>query len=161
RTCPGCSTPAATPRRWPGTWPRCRRCGWCGRSCSTCFHRRRTTRCWCCCRAPPPSRIRLPAGNISRTRPQEIAIPQLIKDGPVWTLDLGTDENRFSPEFLSTVDEILDEVASSTEPAALLTTGSDKFFSNGLDLEWIMANAGELPGYVDRIHAMFAKFLTL
>lgn len=88
-------------------------------------------------------------------------MPQLIKDGPVWTLDLGTDENRFSPEFLSTVDEILDEVASSTEPAALLTTGSDKFFSNGLDLDWIMANAGELPGYVDRIHAMFAKFLTL
>ncbi|MBE7325161.1 enoyl-CoA hydratase/isomerase family protein [Nocardioides sp. Y6] len=88
-------------------------------------------------------------------------MPALSKDGPIWTLDLGTSENRFSPDFLTEVDAALDEIAGSDEPAALLTTGSDKFFSNGLDLEWIMANAGELPSYVDRIHAMFAKVLTL
>lgn len=88
-------------------------------------------------------------------------MPALIKDGPVWTLDLGGDENRFSPDFLTEVDTALDEIAASTEPAVLLTTGSGKFFSNGLDLDWIMAHAGELPGYVDRIHAMFAKVLTL
>lgn len=88
-------------------------------------------------------------------------MPALSKDGPIWTLDLGTDENRFSPDFLTEVDTALDEVAASAEPVALVTTGSDKFFSNGLDLEWIMANVGELPTYVDRIHAMFAKVLTL
>ncbi|QCX26897.1 enoyl-CoA hydratase/isomerase family protein [Nocardioides jishulii] len=88
-------------------------------------------------------------------------MPALIKDGPVWTLDLGGDENRFSPDFLTEVDTALDEIAASAEPAVLLTTGSGKFFSNGLDLDWIMAHAGELPGYVDRIHAMFAKVLTL
>lgn len=88
-------------------------------------------------------------------------MPALTKDGQVWTLDLGTDENRFSPAFLDEVDAALDEVAGSSEPAALLTTGSGKFFSNGLDLEWIMSNASELSTYVDRIHAMLAKVLTL
>lgn len=88
-------------------------------------------------------------------------MPALSKDGQIWTLDLGATENRFSPEFLDEMDTHLDEIATSSEPAVLLTTGSDKFFSNGLDLEWIMANAGELPTYVGRIHAMFAKVLTL
>ena len=88
-------------------------------------------------------------------------MPALIKDGPVWTLDLGTTENRFSPDFLSEVDASLDEIATSTEPAVLLTTGTGKFFTNGLDLEWIMANPSEMSSYVDRIHSMFAKFLTL
>lgn len=88
-------------------------------------------------------------------------MPALSTDGPIWTLDLGSSENRFSPQFLDEVDAALDEVAGSPEPAALLTTGSDKFYSNGLDLEWVMANLGELSTYVDRIHAMFAKVLTL
>ena len=88
-------------------------------------------------------------------------MPELIKDGPVWTLVLDDGENRFSPDFLDFVDAALDEIAHSSEPAALVTTGSEKFFSNGLDLEWVMAHPDELGSYVDRIHAMFAKFLTL
>ena len=88
-------------------------------------------------------------------------MPALLKDGAVWTLVLDDGENRFSPDFLDFVDASLDEIAHSSEPAVIVTTGSDKFFSNGLDLDWVMANPGELPAYVDRIHAMFAKFLTL
>lgn len=86
---------------------------------------------------------------------------QLLKDGPVWTLHLDVGENRFSPDFLDFVDVSLDEIAQSDEAAVLLTTGADKFFSNGLDLEWVMAHPTELASYVDRIHAMFAKVLTL
>jgi len=86
---------------------------------------------------------------------------QLLKDGPVWTLHLDEGENRFSPAFLDFVDASLDEIAQSDEAAVLLTTGADKFFSNGLDLEWVMANPTKLAWYVDRIHAMFAKVLTL
>lgn len=88
-------------------------------------------------------------------------MPALTKDGPVWTLDLGATENRFSPDFMTEVDAALDEIAHSSEAAVLLTTGSDKFFSNGLDLEWLQANPGELASYVDRIHGMFAKVLSL
>lgn len=88
-------------------------------------------------------------------------MPTLTQDGPVWTLDLGDDENRFSPELLTRTTELLDEVASSPEPAALVTKGSGKFFSNGLDLDWLGANPGEMGGYVERVQALFEKVLTL
>lgn len=88
-------------------------------------------------------------------------MPQFTKNGPVWVLDLGGDENRFSPEWLAEVDAALDEIATSNEAAVLVTVGSDKFYTNGLDLEWVTANPGELASYVDKIHAMFAKVLTL
>jgi enoyl-CoA hydratase/carnithine racemase len=88
-------------------------------------------------------------------------MPSLSQDGPIWTLDLGDDENRFSPGWMTAVWERLDEVASSSEPAALVTTGSGKFYSNGLDLEWLGANAGELGAYISWVHALFEKVLTL
>ncbi|MFC6153560.1 enoyl-CoA hydratase/isomerase family protein [Nocardioides yefusunii] len=88
-------------------------------------------------------------------------MPALTKDDALWTLSLDEGENRFSPAFLDFVHDTLDEIAASSEPVALLTTGADKFFSNGLDLEWVMGNAEKLAWYVDRIHAMFEKVLTL
>ena len=42
------STPAATRRRSPATWPCWRRTSRCARRCSTCSRRPRTWRCWCC-----------------------------------------------------------------------------------------------------------------
>ena len=88
-------------------------------------------------------------------------MPTLTKDGVIWTLRLDEGENRFTPAFLDFVHRTLDEVAESTEPSALVTVGADKFFSNGLDLAWVIDNADKLASYVDRIHAMFAKVLTL
>jgi len=84
----------------------------------------------------------------------------LTSDGPVWTLNLGDDENRFSPQFLDDINAHLDEVASQ-EAAVLVTIGGGKFFSNGLDLDWLGANPTELGPYVAKIQAMFAKVLTL
>lgn len=88
-------------------------------------------------------------------------MPSLQQDGPVWTLTLDSGENRFSPDFLEFVNTSLDQIAASEEPAVLLTTGAEKFFSNGLDLEWVMGNLERLPWYVEAIHAMFEKVLTL
>lgn len=84
----------------------------------------------------------------------------LTSDGPVWTLNLGDDENRFSPQFLDDINAQLDEVAAQ-EAAVLVTIGGGKFFSNGLDLDWLGANPTELEPYVARIQEMFAKVLTL
>ncbi len=61
----------------------------------------------------------------------------LTTTAPVWTLNLGDDENRFSPDWLTQVDEALATVRDSSEPIALCITGSGKFFSNGLDLDWL------------------------
>lgn len=79
----------------------------------------------------------------------------------VWTLHLGDDENRFSPDALTSILEALDRVSASDEPCALQITASGKFFSNGLDLEWLQANPGEWQAYVARVHDMLSRTLVL
>jgi enoyl-CoA hydratase/carnithine racemase len=88
-------------------------------------------------------------------------MPTLTQDGPLWTIDLGDDENRFSPQWLSSVEEFLDELTTTDQPAALITTGTGKFYSNGLDLDWIGAHPQELGSYVDRVQGLFERVLTL
>jgi Delta3-Delta2-enoyl-CoA isomerase len=85
----------------------------------------------------------------------------LTTNTPVWTLNLGEDENRFSPDWLTHVDEALAAVRESNELIALSITATGKFFSNGLDLEWLQANAGEWEPYVARVHSLFSQVLTL
>ena len=88
-------------------------------------------------------------------------MPTLTKDGPLWIIELGAEENRFTPEFLSPVEEFLHEVASDGEPAALCTIGAGKFYSNGLDLDWLGAHPDQLGPYVQRVQALLATVLTL
>ena len=88
-------------------------------------------------------------------------MPTLTQDGPLWTLDLGDDENRFSPGVLDQTIDALQGLAAGSEPAALVTTGSGKFFSNGLDLDWLGAHPDELGPYVARIQELFDVVLTL
>ncbi|MBF6351167.1 MULTISPECIES: enoyl-CoA hydratase-related protein [Nocardia] len=73
-------------------------------------------------------------------------------------LTLGDDENRFSPDWLETVDAHLDTV--EREAQGLITIGSGKFYSNGLDLDWLMANGDRAEWYVARVQALFARILT-
>jgi enoyl-CoA hydratase/carnithine racemase len=74
-------------------------------------------------------------------------------------LDLGDDENRFSLDFLDQINARLDDVASS-DAEGLVTTGTGKFYSNGLDLDWLLANGDQMQFYVGRVHALFARILT-
>jgi enoyl-CoA hydratase/carnithine racemase len=88
-------------------------------------------------------------------------MPALTQDGPVWTLDLGDDENRFSPDWMSSVAGLLDDVVDAGEPAALVTTGTGKFYSNGLDLDWLGSRPDELGSYVQHVQRLFERVLTL
>src|SRR4051812_34389026 len=88
-------------------------------------------------------------------------MPSLDRDGDVYLLHLGDDENRFNPDWVDGVSALLDEVAAAPEPRALVTTAGGKIWSNGLDLEWMGANTGEVPAFVPRVHALFAKVLAL
>lgn len=85
----------------------------------------------------------------------------LITSGPVWTLNLGDGENRFSPELIASVFDALTAVSDSREPVALQVTATGKFFSNGLDLEWLAAHAGEWQAYVADVHEVLRRVLTL
>ena len=81
-------------------------------------------------------------------------------DDKIAILDLGVDENRFSPEFLDEINAHLDEVVSAGAQG-LVTTGSGKFYSNGLDLDWLTAHGEQTQWYVGRIQGMLARILTL
>lgn len=85
----------------------------------------------------------------------------LTREGDVFVFTMTEGENRFSPSFLDTVDEALDEVEAAEGAVALVTTGEGKFYSNGLDLEWLSSSEGQAnaPAYVDRVHGLFARVL--
>jgi len=79
----------------------------------------------------------------------------------VWTLDLGEDENRFSPKFLTDIDQALAAITNSSEPAALMITATGKFFSKGLDLERLQPNDWEWESHVSAVQSILARVLTL
>ena len=73
-------------------------------------------------------------------------------------LNLGNDENRFSPDWLTTINGFLDRIESGAAKA-LVTTGSGKFYSNGLDLDWLAAHSDQGDWYVDRVQQLLARVL--
>ncbi|BCO37403.1 enoyl-CoA hydratase [Mycobacterium heckeshornense] len=81
-------------------------------------------------------------------------------DGKIAVLDLGDDENRFSPDFLDEFDAHLDEVVGGSAQG-LVTTAAGKFYTNGLDLDWLMAHGDQTPWYVNRVQVLLARMLAL
>jgi enoyl-CoA hydratase/carnithine racemase len=73
-------------------------------------------------------------------------------------LNLGDDENRFSPEWLDAVNGFLDRVDAGAAKA-LVTTGDGKFYSNGLDLDWLGAHSDRGEWYVDQVQRLLARVL--
>jgi len=79
----------------------------------------------------------------------------------VFVLDLGDGENRFHPDWLASVDAALDEVEKAEGPRALVTAATGKFYSSGLDLDWLFAHTDHYQDYVASVHALFARMLSL
>ena len=81
-------------------------------------------------------------------------------DEGVYILRMQSGENRFNLDFLEALNGALDEVEKSSGPAALVTTGDGKFYSNGLDLEWITAQSpNELPAFGKLLQRTFARLV--
>lgn len=85
----------------------------------------------------------------------------LTRDGDVFILRLDAEENRFSPDMLDAIKGALTTVADTEGPRALVTTGTGKFFTNGLDLDWLGANADRMGEYLDMVDDLFARVLTM
>ncbi|PSL52751.1 enoyl-CoA hydratase/carnithine racemase [Saccharothrix carnea] len=88
-------------------------------------------------------------------------MPTLDRQDDVFILDLGDTENRFHPDWLASVDAALGEVERAEGARALVTAATGKFFSNGLDLEWLMANGDRYREYVVSVQELFARVLSL
>src|SRR5438270_3841154 len=88
-------------------------------------------------------------------------MPTLDRDGDVFVLDIGDTENRFHPDWLAAVHAALDEVERAEGAHALVTTASGKFFSNGLDLDWLSAHGDQALDYVISVQSVLARVLGL
>ena len=88
-------------------------------------------------------------------------MPTLERQGDVFVLDIGDTENRFHPDWLASVNGLLDEVEKADGPRALVTAATGKFFSNGLDLEWLLSHGEQAVDYVSAVQELFARVLTL
>ena len=84
----------------------------------------------------------------------------LQRKDAVFVLTMQAGENRFNRTFLSALNEALDTVEGSDGPAALVTVGEGKFYSNGLDLEWLPAQQQDVVDeFLSDFEGLFARLL--
>jgi len=91
-------------------------------------------------------------------------MPSLDRHGDVFVLSLAhadgvNPENRFHPEWIEQVHTLLDEAEASEGPAALVTVGGGKFYSNGLDTDYLFSHADSIPEYLDLVHTIYTRLL--
>lgn len=92
-----------------------------------------------------------------------MATMELKKEGSVYILSLvnGAKANTFTEDIIAEYHSVLDELEASTGNTALLITSTDpKFWSNGIDLEWIMTKPAnyfvQFAFLLDRLYLRFA-----
>lgn len=86
-------------------------------------------------------------------------IVNLDKQGDVFVLRMQNGENRFSTPFFDELERALRTVEESKGPCALVTIGEGKFYSNGIDLDWLSTGAKDLDGFIRTMHQMLARVL--
>jgi enoyl-CoA hydratase/carnithine racemase len=86
----------------------------------------------------------------------------LRREGEVFVLRWDGGENRFRDDSIAAWNAALDEVEEAEGPKALVTTGSGKFYSNGLDLDWAFRERKDsFEDYILEALAVLARVLTL
>jgi enoyl-CoA hydratase/carnithine racemase len=88
-------------------------------------------------------------------------VPALHRQDDVFVLDLGDTENRFHPDWITAVNAALVKVEQAEGARALVTTATGKFFSKGLDLDWLMAHGDQHLDYVASVQGLLARVLSL
>jgi len=98
--------------------------------------------------------------------PEATGMLDLTRDGDVFTLTMTAGENRWNTTFVRAFRAVLDDVEASSGPAALVTTSaSEKFYSNGLDLDWVRdpsahPAAGDRAPFADEFMKLMARLIT-
>ena len=83
----------------------------------------------------------------------------LERAGDVWVLRMHAGENRFSMELLDRLNTALDQVEAADGPRALVTTGDGKFYSNGLDLDWLASAPDRAGEYLSAVYRLLGRML--
>jgi Delta3-Delta2-enoyl-CoA isomerase len=85
---------------------------------------------------------------------------ELDQDGSVFVLRMRSGENRFGPQWLAGVNEALDRVEATGGGCALVTTGEGKFYSNGMDLDWLATVPDQAGDYLRAIYRLLGRVLS-
>ncbi len=91
---------------------------------------------------------------------------ELNREDDVFVLTMDDGENRWNTTFVREFSAALDEVEGSEGAAALVTRSSnEKFFSNGLDLDWLAAEGehrgGDRAAFGEEFMALMGRIITL
>jgi len=84
---------------------------------------------------------------------------ELSWQGDVAVVTMGDGENRFDGAVVARWHEVLDEVEAHEGPLALVTTGVERFYSNGLDLSWLGANPHDAGPMLRDLHRLWGRVL--
>ena len=88
-------------------------------------------------------------------------MPTVSKEGSVYFLNLGDGENRFTLPWITELHAVVQEIAAGQGPRAIVTLATGKFWSNGLDLDWLISHPDEGADYIDLVQEIFASFIEL
>ncbi|HYA15701.1 MAG TPA: enoyl-CoA hydratase/isomerase family protein [Syntrophales bacterium] len=90
---------------------------------------------------------------------------ELTKEGAVYILTLmnGTDANTITEDVIGEYHDVLDELEASAENAALVMTSNDqKFWCNGVNLDWIVKQPHDyFPKFVQLLDELYLRFALL
>ena len=92
---------------------------------------------------------------------------KLEKRESIYFLTMDAEENRWNTTFLREIADALNEVENDKGPGALITSSANpKFFSNGLDLDWIQSpeshpNGGDREVFGEEFMYLMGRMITL
>jgi enoyl-CoA hydratase/carnithine racemase len=92
---------------------------------------------------------------------QDFSAVAVERRGDVTVVRMDHEENRLHPRLLDALNAVLDEIEAGEGAAALVLTGTGKFFSNGLDLDYMSSNPSDAERTLGRVHALFGRVLGL
>ncbi len=81
--------------------------------------------------------------------------------GDVRVIDLGGGDNRLTDDVLGEFRRLLDELEAGVGARALVTTGSGKVWSNGLDIGFMAEHPSQMWRYLADVERLLARVIVL
>uniref|UniRef100_A0A7S4HRZ7 Enoyl-CoA hydratase/isomerase family protein n=1 Tax=Odontella aurita TaxID=265563 RepID=A0A7S4HRZ7_9STRA len=79
----------------------------------------------------------------------------------IFTLLIDRGPNVANPSLVKSLSNAVEKVEAASHPKALIIRGVGKFFSNGLDLDWMMANPTGTGAMIESFWRILARILIL
>jgi enoyl-CoA hydratase/carnithine racemase len=81
------------------------------------------------------------------------------RQGDVALVRMDAGENRFDRTSIDAWHAALDELEPIEGPFALVTTGAGKFYSNGLDLDWVLGEGATDAAFLSDVERLLLRIL--